>query len=104
MGRRRAMRLSRAVSACARAFIAVAGIVSTCSMVAAQDLANSSGSVEAPAPTGGVALYPDAPPPPIAPDVITRDQEGRATVRAVRLSQPLHIDGALDEALYRDVA
>jgi len=46
----------------------------------------------------------DAPAPPLAPDVITRDQEGRATVRAVRLNQPLQIDGALDEALYRDVA
>ena len=98
------MRLSQAVSACARAFVAFAAIVSTCSTAAAQDLPNSSGSFEAPAPTGGVPLYPDAPAPPLAPDVITRDQEGRATVRAVRLNQPLHIDGALDEAHYRDVA
>ena len=45
----------------------------------------------------------DAPPEPIAPEVITRDAEGRATLRAVRVSQPLRIDGALDEALYRDV-
>jgi hypothetical protein len=27
----------------------------------------------------------------------------RATVRAVRISQPLRIDGVLDETLYRDV-
>ncbi len=43
------------------------------------------------------------PPPPVAPDVISRDGDGRATVRAVRLSEPLKIDGALDEAHYRDV-
>ena len=40
---------------------------------------------------------------PTAPEVITRDAEGRATLRAVRLTAPLRIDGALDEALYRDV-
>jgi hypothetical protein len=44
------------------------------------------------------------PPPPIAPEVITRDQDGRATVRAIHLTAPLRIDGGLDEALYRDVA
>jgi hypothetical protein len=50
-----------------------------------------------------ISLHADAPPEPIAPEVITRDGEGHATVRAVRLSQPLRIDGALDEAPYRDV-
>jgi len=34
---------------------------------------------------------------------VNRSPEGRATVRAVRVSQPLRIDGALDEILYRDV-
>ena len=48
-------------------------------------------------------LYSDAPPEPIAPEVVTRDPDGRATVRAVRISEPLRIDGALDESLYRDV-
>src|SRR5215218_8112058 len=43
------------------------------------------------------------PPAPVAPAVVTRDAEGRAAVRAVRLTQPLRIDGQLDEALYRDV-
>jgi hypothetical protein len=55
------------------------------------------------APPRSVSLQPDAPPEPIAPEVITRDSEGRATVRAVRVSQPMKIDGALDEAIYRDV-
>jgi hypothetical protein len=50
-----------------------------------------------------ISLLADAPPEPIAPEVVTRDTDGRATVRAVRILQPLRIDGALDEALYRDV-
>ena len=57
----------------------------------------------APAAAQSLSLYPDAPPEPSAPEVVVRDAEGRATVRAVRISQPLRIDGALDEALYRDV-
>jgi hypothetical protein len=55
------------------------------------------------APSRSVTLYADAPPEPTAPEVVTRDAEGRATVRAVRISQPLRIDGALDESLYSDV-
>jgi hypothetical protein len=42
----------------------------------------------------------DAPPPPDAPAVISRDQSGRATIRAVRLDAPLRIDGNLDEPFY----
>ena len=45
----------------------------------------------------------DGPPAPVAPAVISRDGDGRATVRAIRLSEPLRVDGALDEAVYRDV-
>ena len=44
------------------------------------------------------------PPAPIAPAVISRDDEGRATVRATRVAQPPRIDGSLDEPLYREVA
>ncbi len=43
------------------------------------------------------------PPPPVAPEVISRDDRGRATMRAVRLTEPLTLDGALDERVYRDV-
>jgi len=32
--------------------------------------------------------------------VITRDDEGRATVRATRITTPLRVDGRLDEAVY----
>ena len=45
----------------------------------------------------------DGPPPPVPPDVITRDEAGRATVRAVRLSEPLVLDGELTEAIYSQV-
>ena len=45
----------------------------------------------------------DGPPPPTAPDVISRDAAGRATVRAVRLSGPFTLDGRLDDAIYADV-
>ena len=40
------------------------------------------------------------PPPPVAPDTITRDDSGRATVRAVRIDQPLRFDGRLDDEVY----
>ena len=45
----------------------------------------------------------DGPPPPLAPATITRDPDGRATVRAVRLPESLNIDGVLDEAVYGSV-
>jgi hypothetical protein len=56
---------------------------------AAQDTANAAD--EAP------------PPPPIAPATVARDERGRATVRAVRLAQPLRLDGRLDEEVYASV-
>ncbi|MBI4262827.1 MAG: carbohydrate binding family 9 domain-containing protein [Acidobacteria bacterium] len=45
----------------------------------------------------------DGPPPPVPPAVMTRDAEGRVTLRAVRLTTPLRVDGRLDEAVYDDV-
>ena len=58
--------------------------------------ARSSGSA-------GFAMPPTiihGPPPPIAPEVINRDAEGRATLRAIRLDAPLQLDGQLDERVY----
>ncbi|MGE3842074.1 MAG: DUF5916 domain-containing protein [Vicinamibacterales bacterium] len=43
------------------------------------------------------------PPAPVAPATITRDDKGGATVRAVRISTPLILDGKLDEAVYETV-
>ncbi|MEQ1729765.1 MAG: DUF5916 domain-containing protein [Vicinamibacterales bacterium] len=40
------------------------------------------------------------PPAPVAPAVISRNEAKQATVRAVKLAEPLRIDGRLDEAVY----
>ena len=44
----------------------------------------------------------DGPPPPVPPAVISRDADGRATLRAVRVDD-LTIDGVLDEPVYQQV-
>ena len=49
----------------------------------------------------GVSI--DGPPPPVAPAVVSRDRDGRVTLRAVRLPEGLVIDGRLDESVYQDV-
>ena len=52
----------------------------------------------------GVSLPPgiviDGPPPPVPPATMSRDAENHVTVRALRLSEPLRLDGRLDEAIY----
>jgi hypothetical protein len=85
------------------ALLAAAGLCPI-TPAAAQSPSTEASSVAPADPSGStLILYGDAPAPPVAPDVIRRDNEGRATVRAVRVAQPLRIDGALDEALYREV-
>ena len=59
-------------------------------------------------PTGtsggaGMPALIDGPPPHVAPDVISRDERGRATIRAIKLDDGLIVDGALDEAIYKTV-
>jgi hypothetical protein len=39
---------------------------------------------------------------PVPPAVVARDTEGHVTIRAIRLAEPLVIDGRLDERLYRE--
>ncbi len=70
---------------------------------------------QAPPPVGGLASPAaparspdlpfafDGPPPPVPPEVVARDAAGRATIRAVRLTAPLRLDGRLDEAFYTTV-
>jgi len=77
-------------------------VIGVCSSDAAQSTPDAARPPAGAVPRS-VTLYPDAPPEPIAPEVVTRDPEGHATLRAVRIGEPLRIDGALDEALYRDV-
>jgi hypothetical protein len=43
------------------------------------------------------------PPPPNAPEVMARDELGRITLRATRLSEPLVLDGKLDDPAYAQV-
>ena len=77
---------------------------------------NSSGAPAPPAPVGaaspsrgaGFAAAPsgiviDGPAPPAAPETVARDAAGRATVRAVRLMEPIRTDGTLDEGIYEAV-
>ena len=47
--------------------------------------------------------YPVRSGPSTLPDTIARDDQGRATVRAVRVDTPIRIDGTLDEAIYGSV-
>jgi len=41
------------------------------------------------------------PPAPVLPERISRDEVGRATIRAIRLPEPLRVDGRLEESVYR---
>ena len=45
----------------------------------------------------------DGPPPPVPPQVVSRDDSGRVTLRAVRIGEELVIDGRLDEPVYSRV-
>ena len=45
----------------------------------------------------------DGPPAPVPPEVMTRDEEGRTTVRAIRLDDGIRLDGVLDEPVYETV-
>ena len=45
----------------------------------------------------------DGPAPPVPPRVVSRDENGRVTIRAVRVGEELVIDGRLDEPIYSRV-
>ena len=51
----------------------------------------------------GGSLPSFAPPVPRAPEVMTRDSEGRITLRATRLAEPIVLDGKLDDPAYSRV-
>jgi hypothetical protein len=61
-----------------------------------------SGAAAQPALTAASALVIDGPPAPIPPSVVSRDTEGHVTVRAIKLGEPLLLDGRLDDRLYRE--
>ena len=56
--------------------------------------------------SGGFAVVNmiDGPAPPLAPEVVARDERGRATVRAIKLSEGIRLDGRLDERVYQTVS
>ncbi len=45
----------------------------------------------------------DGPPAPIAPLSVSRDAQGRATLRATRVTETMRVDGALTESIYQSV-
>ncbi|HUQ89283.1 MAG TPA: DUF5916 domain-containing protein [Vicinamibacterales bacterium] len=49
----------------------------------------------------GVPAFAQAPP--IPPEVVSRDSDGHAILRASRIGAPIQMDGRLDEPIYRDV-
>ena len=54
-------------------------------------------------PEDGRTITIDGPPPPVPPAMVARDEQGRVTLRAVRLDEPLLLDGRLDETVYAEV-
>ena len=71
-----------------------AAVMAAVVCVAGQAFAQSRGAVGAGAAQGEL-------PTPVAPKTIVRDN-GHVVVRAIRLREPLKLDGRLDEALYTD--
>ena len=53
-------------------------------------------------PPGARAQTIDGPPPPVAPAVITRGADGKATLRAVKVTDGFTFDGRLDDAVYKN--
>ena len=73
----------------------------TASPLAPVETSRRTGAGIAP-PVSAVGL--DGPPSPVAPDTISRDATGNATVRATRLTEPWNLDGVLGEAVYDRIA
>jgi hypothetical protein len=57
-------------------------------------------SAEPPSARGSISVQP---PPPVAPAVVSRDGDGRVTVRATRLTGTLDVDGRLEESIYQEI-
>jgi hypothetical protein len=74
------------------------GVIASALAAPLDALAGQSTPIADPTP----AIF-DGPAPPVAPEVIARDEAGRATIRAVRVLEPLVVDGNLSEPLYESV-
>ena len=81
--------------------VRVTGVRGACCGLAA--LAMLTGTVQAGQRPEAPTLAFDGPLPPVPPEVISRDARGLATIRAVRLTAPLELDGRLAEDVYASV-
>jgi len=86
--------LPRAAALAAMVFVFLTSIARA-GQVGTADSAGSGGD-----PSLDLPFTFDGPAVPVAPNIISRDADGRATLRAVRLSAPIKLDGQLDEAVY----
>jgi hypothetical protein len=93
------MNLIRMISLLIAAVFIVSPVYAT-QNVAAFPAADESTAIGA---SAGLPFAFEGPPPPVPPAVISRDESGRATIRAVRIDAPLRIDGMLDEPIYSAV-
>ncbi len=59
----------------------------------------------APRTTSGFAAISaiDGPPAPVAPEVLSRNDQGQSTIRAIKLTETIRLDGQLDEQVYHTV-
>jgi hypothetical protein len=64
----------------------------------------SSAFAQSPQVVAAPSVEIDGSPAPVAPESITRDERQRATVRAIKLTEPLRVDGSLDEDVYKQFA
>ena len=67
----------------------------------ARAIAAQSPALNEPRSPGRVEGLRGDPAPPLPPEVIARDDDGHATVRAIPLTSPLRVDGKLDEEVYQ---
>ena len=84
-------------------FLAILTIVAASPSRAGQAPLSAATSVDAAPESIALPAGFDGPPPPALPQTIARSDTGRTTVRAVRITTPLKIDGRLDEAAYGSV-
>ena len=59
-------------------------------------------AVAAPQSGPGKAAFIDGAPAPVPPAVVSRDEAGHVTIRAIRLTERLVLDGRLDDRLYTE--
>ena len=96
------LRMNRVRSICTAVLVTVASTADSAGQGFEDGDIRSSSPALAATAGGRTAGLPaiDGPPAPVAPDVITRDEAGRVTMRATRIDRPLTLDGQLDEEIY----